>query len=695
MSYVFDSMKNFNDKIDILNSDTESIKSWNSVRDSKLKTGETFEPNDDDSKNCSLVDTYKNSIMNNSAEINKVIDYCKRRRYPNSTKEMTLKELLNLIKIQPKNEVTSIIEQFPHQGSKGITNTDSHVFEALWILIFLFKYDDLRDDNQTRLFYEKLETMKTNKLSIRKILEETNVNSSNKGGIADIFFEHIDNPKGSEDLEKEAKNKITCRNGETIVLPSCENDFSKDKNKKFLFSAKYYLKEKGISHYDIQDIFLEGVERLNEFNILLLIKDKKSLMKKILRSKKAHTKRFYKIMDITDLNIYYKKLKADLDSNSLEDFITYKSQRKDITQLSPRFHQQYFIDYSLEQINRGNLKLIWGAVPRSGKSYMIAGLISQYKPNQVVIFLGAISETLTQFMDMFNKYEDFTEYEIINVQKVGYNIDPLKKNIILISQQKGWIDSKKKKTDELLLEVLKEKNKLIFFDEIHQGAGGGSQKSQETLLDRYIFNKKVLESPFIMVTATFAKPMLNYGKNKGGIDSKLIQWKYEDIQLMKEIDKPNILDNLLDTIENDSKDHEDGVLKSQLFHNLVESQERQGITLEHLAKQYYKYPELVVMCPGLENEDTKQFKNLFTQEKTIIDRDIICNSVFKIKGTKFNEEFKNQDATEEFIGYIIKNVYDTLLKRFGFNVFGKTHSQLWFLPTSCQSTQKLLMNHFQ
>ena len=41
---------------------------------------------------------------------------------------------------------------------------------------------------------------------------------------------------------------------------------------------------------------------------------------------------------------------------------------------------------------------------------------------------------------------------------------------------------------------------------------------------------------FIMVTATFAKPYLKY-INKGKVEGRLIQWRYDDIHLMKDIDK--------------------------------------------------------------------------------------------------------------------------------------------------------------
>jgi len=600
-------------------------------------------------------------------------------------KKLSLKTLLGLIKTENKTNVIDFIELFPPTGIGGVSNTHSHVFEALWILVFLFNYDDLRGENQSRHFFEKLETMKRDITEIPERLEKTFVNSGNKGGIADIFFEHIDDSSIVQPIE----TTVTCEilegeKNKTISLPSCENDFFKDKNKKFLCSAKYYLNEKSIGKYDIQDIFTEAVSKLGEFNIVLLVKNRQ----KIGDSKKALAGLWHKILDVTDLNIYYKKLKADLDrSSDVDEFIGMYSSRKDKTQLVPRFHQEYFINYSNKHIEDGNLKLIWGAVPRSGKSYMIAGLVARRQPKYVIIFMGAISETSNQFIEMFKKYANFNNYDIVNVQVDGYNkiTDGSKsKKIVLISQQKGWVDSSSgKDADKKLLKILKDPDKLIFFDEIHQGSG--TKVAQKKLLDRYVFTKKKLESPFIMVTATFAKPMLNY-KYSGGMESKLIQWKYEDIQLMKEIHRPGVLDMMLDTIKNESADVSEGVLKERLLKEIIAEKATRGITLDHIANQYKKYPELVVMCPGLEETNTTyfEFSNVQgVQEKTVIDNDILCNTIFRCS----NKEFTSENATKEFINYIHKKVYTPLKQRFGFDVFGRPHSQLWFLPTVC-STKK-------
>jgi len=639
-------------------------------------------------------------------KIKSIYDKCIQQNFTDYTyNPITLKKLLSIIKEQKSIDVIDLLNQFPHPGSgiPDVSNTDSHVFEALWILVFLFNYDELLLPNNIRKFKQSLEENKQDERTINEIIENTNINASNSGGICDIIFSHEDMvdkgicPKCNKPMDSESTHKcedrVMCQFSDITIecgVPSCESDTcmvdkKQNMNTNFLFSAKYFNKEKGVEKYDIPSIIVEALPKLDNFNIILLVKDKLGLQKKMDKSKKQITNRFYKIMDVGDLDTYYKQLKYDLSQTTISNFIEKFSSTKlnNKPPVSPRFHQQYFIDYSIEQFKspNPNYKLIWGAVPRSGKSYMIGGLIAKQKPQQVVIFLGAITETVSQFYSMFkDEYSDFDDYNIVDVQKDGFKkikTSKGEKNIVLISQQKGWVG----KDDIPLLSILEEKNKIIFFDEIHQGSSIGTE--QTILLDRYVFNKPKLESPFIMVTATFAKPLLRY-MTKGKTQTKLIQWSYEDIQTMKSINLPYVLDNFLDKIENDEKIKEDGELKTRMLNNIITDLNKRGITLEHLSKQYEKYPNLVVMCPELEEVDKKEFnkkettEDEFNPEINTITKNSICDIIFKCTKNKFN----NPKSLSKFIKYIKKNVYGKLLLgRFGFNYTEKQHTQLWFLPT--------------
>ena len=63
MSYVFDSMENFNDKNELLERDKESINKWVDENTDK----DISDMSVDQEENCGLAEIYKRNIKNNSA----------------------------------------------------------------------------------------------------------------------------------------------------------------------------------------------------------------------------------------------------------------------------------------------------------------------------------------------------------------------------------------------------------------------------------------------------------------------------------------------------------------------------------------------------------------------------------------------------------------------------------------------------
>ena len=677
---------------------------------------------------CIEEETLYKSLQEQTKAQKLLLDDCKRGSYKYGPENKSLLQLLEIIKEKNVNEVHNFIKLFPETGSKGIKITQSHVFEALWNLIFIFQKDNLKGEDEVRKFYKKLESMEKQTDDIEKILAETLVNESKKSGIADTFFEHKEKthqnkcPKCGEQVEEskmedhiEKCKVVDCvlKKGDTsqqktVTIPSCNSSKPIDtsKIKKFLFSAKYFKKEKSVSRYDIQDIFLEAHDKITQFNIILLVKDKEALEVKMTKTEKQLKNRFSKILDINDLDVFYKSLLFDLNnSESIEELFKSFSTKRNKKLLIPRFHQEYFINFTIENLLKKNKKLIWGAVPRSGKSYMIGGLVSKLlnlkKTNptfelnvkNVIIFLGAISETGKQFEDMFKEFDDFNDFNIINIQNESTKYKSIKtgddqKNIILISQQQAWYDTgegeKKTKTEsgiEGLLELFSRKDTIVFFDEIHQGSSAKSQ-AQMNVLNKYIFRKEGIIFPFIMVTATFAKPLKKY-LSLGGQESKLIQWRYEDIQYMKNINKPGKYDELIEEIKR-MEEAKNIVKHSEVLIKLFNEYESRGISKAHLSKQYLMYPNLTILSPNLEDnsliEDESLSGKFVSQSKIDIEREVIC-SIFK---SNEKSGFVAENNVIKLLNYIKKQIYDKLLKgRLGFDVYGRKHTQLWFLPTIC------------
>ena len=595
---------------------------------------------------------------------------------PEINQIMTLRQLLDFIYIEWNkgiHNIIDILDMFPHVGNGK--NKDSHVFEALWKLMFMFNQDTYKQSGTTRQFYKSIESQERLG-SIVDILNRSNVNDGNKSGIADLYFEDIVHEEEKKEDEDDIKF-VSCKiKGvppikHRIRIPACYPAKESKTGSTFTFSSKYYNKEKSVSNYDIQEIFIEAIPKMDQFNILLLVKDKETLLKKMSRSSKAVTTRYHDILDVTDLDTCYKQLMVDIETNGgIEAYIESITGQIQTTknELLLRIHQEYFVEYTANKIiSTTTKKFIWGAVPRSGKSYMIAGLVDKIKPRNVLIILGAISETKTQFIDMFNQYYNFDNYRTVDIQE-GDQLTDEPGNIILLSQEWIWTHYHElEERYELLMEVLVTPGNVVFFDEIHKGSSTGEK--QERFIQKYILPSP---NPFIMVTATFAKPLLKY-MNAGQGTTSLIQWTHENIMAMKEINKEEMYEKIMNNIHSDR----DGDDKLHIFKTIIDNRIRRGYTLDHISDEYSTYPDLCVICPTMEKNEIEYVeKNEITQ----ITKDSICNLIFKGSNTKF----KNELTTKNFIQYIKENIYEKiLLQRFNYNVYTKLHSQIWFLPTLC------------
>jgi hypothetical protein len=608
---------------------------------------------------------------NELKKLNEKLRKCKTSQYKYGRENISMNELLILIKRENKDSVSEFLELFPTTSERdiGIKVTRNHVFEALWIISYLRNLDDVEKQKQ---FYKSLEDHQIQ--SYEEVLGGP-VNSGNQGGIADIYFELKGNDGNETEGPEKLVQKVTCGPSKIgdYPVPHCENTSIKSYNK-YLFSSKFYSKTKGVGNYDIAEIFTEAISRgLDKFNIILLVQDKGELERKMDSSNKSLSNLCHNIYDINDLNKYYKLLLYQEKRNVL--VVPTEKQ-----QIEPRFHQKYFIDYSCSCMKKYKTKnFIWGAVPRSGKSFMIGGLIAKVKPKCVLLYLGAITETKQQFIDMFRKYEDFSDYEIHDCQNKTIKNRGKSKVIIIFSQEKNRMDVKKSNLPPIIQKTLTEKDKLIFFDEIHQGSGESSL--QETTLNTVVFENPY--KAFIMVTATFAKPYLKY-INKGELPGRLIQWRYDDIQLMKTIHKTIIDDTgeeILITYEKIKQtliEEDDGDMKLEVFNTLIQDYNEQGINLEDLAKQYEIYPELIVSTPIIDENVVAEFSDI------IVNGNISVDKIFKplMKKTPTDE-----GTAMKYIEYIRKYIYEKYIMQ-TLNqgaTLRKPHSELWFLPTIFRS----------
>jgi hypothetical protein len=623
---------------------------------------------------------------------------------------LTHQQLLKGLRKYYRNEKTNnnnfilsfqqFIDKFPQQRTIIDTNyKKQHVFEALCRLLLLFNFDKGELGNN-KIFYKSLESTIQGNITILHFnnILSSKINEGSAAGKVDILFSSnlIVNEENNWACEEINYNEIKSKNSE--------------KKKFVLIQNKYYDKEKStLSDYDVDKIYTlynnnKDLLSSQEGKIVLMVNNKESLTSKLIKNIKLYPDLLNddNIYGILQLDKWFQEMLYELyKSSSIEEFIEKHGKIKDSkNSLQLRFHQKFITESTIQCINLENKrKFIWGAVPRSGKSYMIGGLISKRlmlgSNNDIVLILGAKTETLPQFVEMFEKFEDFSAYTIIvideNSRKTG--IKEGNKNIYLISQewfkQKKIIDNKIKnsidpslsKFDEDVIDkfpkLFKKKQIDLYFDEVHKG---GSTDNSESIIHAF-HNADVKIDIFIMVTATFAKPNLRY-TSLSFIDNydvaEIIEWSYEDQQHMK-----NIFNETKKTMMINSRS---GIQQTVLNDTFNYYNEYYGIQyLEVLAEEYKKHPELVLVTPYSINKNFQELSNYYQTKdiRNIFIGNLKCDACKSGETIEFYQNpshiFKQVGAINDLLDYISKTVYNYFFVSFGKDI-GTSHTQLWFLP---------------
>jgi len=603
-----------------------------------------------------------------------------------SSSKLTHMELLEGLQkyyIEKKKDIEftlsiyEFIEKFPQKTTIRDTNyKKQHVFEALCRLLLVMNYDNIYDK---KYFYESLEKVikrNTKELTKEDILK-MNINVGNEGGIVDIFFRTSNHVK---DEVQWACDKKT----ETISVDPVEY---------VMIQNKYYSIEKSsIEHYDVNSIYtLSDLTNKHsdsfkdgKLSIVLMVNNEDALSKALQKAKRQYPNLIKHIYGVSSLNEWFQKLLFDMLHHKIEDIVKLK---KHTNSLHLRFHQKFIVDCTKAYIYEGINKFIWGAVPRSGKSYMIGGLIDSRKElnNDIVIILGAKTETLSQFKDMFT-YANFESYDIVDPENKKYKMTNNKK-IYLISQE--WLKDKinysenpKEVNFKHMIRYKFERNIDLYFDEVHKG--GSTDKSENII---HAFTNTLSDTGnvidiFVMVTATFAKPTLRYNHLHLGQDiTKIIEWSYHDQQSMKELNetkKRMIIESRPD-------------IQHRVLHDTFHYYEQYyGLDyLTELAQEYKIYPELVIISPETIPDfpptphllETDDVRNVFISN-------LKCDACIPGKDETFYSDpstiFNKPGAVDDLLNYIAEtrnpsSIYNYFQNNLHYSM-DQPHTQLWFLP---------------
>jgi hypothetical protein len=241
----------------------------------------------------------------------------------------------------------------------------------------------------------------------------------------------------------------------------------------YFISVKYFKEEKEISEYDIGklcSLIREHEKKYRIIKLYIFVRDKQKAIDKFNAQHSSSNilikyinpgGNYEHIYDINDLQEAFFKLKKILEQYdylqspiNIQDFQNnYLNVLKAV--FIPRFHQELFILKIEKLIENGEKNILVGAIPRSGKSYIMAGTILDYvkkqeelHPGKKVKFLimtPAPNETFGEYETIFNKYIEFDKLGIdVVTYKDGVDSKKVCKNkdnhcVIIISKQKlGW-----------------------------------------------------------------------------------------------------------------------------------------------------------------------------------------------------------------------------------------------------------------
>ena len=346
--------------------------------------------------------------------------------------------------IKKYDTATSFLDDEYKESKQGF------LYEKLWDICLKFNIVNRFENNLLHLFSENINNIKPNKIDtdLQNINDMFDVYikskwiSGNTGGYSDITFKYQD------------------ENKDDIYVVS---------------SVKYYGHEKDISKYDIQNLctVIKNQFQDKKYKVLLFIKNKEDFMKKVKAANKS-TNIILKyidldndIYDLNDLEKYYavlRKLLSDYEylknDEYYEKFKTEYLKIKNNLIFKPKFHQKLFIDKILYDIKKNdeNKDFLIGAIPRTGKTYIMAGLILDYIKSlkdatiyNFLIITPAPTETISQYQEVFESYYDFKLHKInfiiINdkYEKIKKQIKENNHNVFVVSIQR--LNGKKDKVE--------------------------------------------------------------------------------------------------------------------------------------------------------------------------------------------------------------------------------------------------------
>ncbi len=548
---------------------------------------------------------------------------------------MKLNEFIN--HIITFDNIYDILNNYYTQSEKGF------VFERLFDIVIKFGFCDIFPKS---IFNHLVGNSNNGKIKILENLNlylNENLISGNSGGCSDI----------------------TLYNKETNEYIFISSKFPKNQND--------IKQERSVDYYDIQKIIamIDNNKHIyKNYKIYLVVPNKQKVLDKVKNANKSSdyiTKYMNEenILDMNDLNKYFLAFKKDIIKNKDEDWQSIYLNCKE--NLILRFHQELITYKTSSLIEEGNKSFLWGCKCRSGKTYMIGGIINKQfnikKKLNVLIITPAPTETAPQFTnDLFHKFKDFDKFKIHHIEgsKMIDSIDITENNIFIMSKQilQKYIN------DKTIMIIKNLKLDIIAFDENHFS---GTTDLSKDILKSYC-SKNTIK---IFLTATYNKPL----KEWNILPECQMFWDIEDEQICKSIlTDNNNLDKLIEK-------HGDEYINKTInyYTNL-------GLSLNDIFKSYDRMPNLHLITNMFDSQRYEVIKEKLNNNENKMG--FCFESLFGLNKDKNKFSFENEVKT--ILRYISGSNKEedgdkTIFTRIN-NICSEKNSrhpftQIWFLPS--------------
>jgi hypothetical protein len=437
----------------------------------------------------------------------------------------------------------------------------------------------------------------------------------------DIFYDSKNNPINLKD--KGNSSDLTCKSkidGHLLVTTS--------KN----------INNLSIGKLDIEKIVTNSLQYQNaNISLCICVRDAKEIDKMKIEETSREVKKYLDkaiIIDWNDLNHSFNQFKRIFKNRTLKSIID-NTKSLLINKLHQRLSVLKTLNLKNEYLSSDNKSsdgkssdgksslqnILWGHIPRSGKSYIIGGCIIEDNKSNYLIITTAPNETLVQQIEVFNCFQ-LKDYNIILLNgstkvKLG------SKNIILCSEQ--FLKEKKTNKSCKIQFMLKIKFDIIFVDECHNGA---TTLKAKNVLEMYGKNSFIVH-----ISASYTKVLIDFDIRK----SSCILWDMEDIKCCKTLDEEKSRNRLIEK-------------HGQLLHNVFNEFNLFGETLntdvvEKIKEDYLKYPELMILTDKLHPEVIEKIK-LSTQNNDYgwsITACYLLKQYVDGKDIKIVNEFQNEE----------------------------------------------------